>query len=263
MPPRFHAPQLTPAATQLTLTADESRHLVRVLRLRAGDAVEVFDGRGRMVAGTVTAPVADATVISVGHDVPAQPEPPLPLVLCPALLKGDAMDAVIRDATVLGAVAIVPLRTARTNVPASRTEGGRLSARWTRVAVAAAKQCGRAVLPALREVRDVADLIADDAFAGWDRRWLVEPTIAASASPMSPSRSDARRGIVLAIGPEGGWTPGEVEQAMAARWMPWSLGPFTLRAEQMALAALAVVRSDWAGTAVPAAAAPRSAAGDR
>jgi 16S rRNA (uracil1498-N3)-methyltransferase len=257
VPPRFHAPALAPDVTRVTLDADQSRHLSRVLRLGHGDTVEVFDGRGRMAVARVVDPDTRAATVEVVGDAPAQPEAPVPLVVCAALLKGDAMDAVVRDATVLGATRIVPMSTARTNVPASRIGAGRLEQRWTRVAVAAAKQCGRARVPDIAPVRQVAEVIGDAAWRRWDRRLLVEPSRVATVTsaqvsgpfegPSASSRhADAScEGLVVAIGPEGGWTGEEVRAALDAGWHAWSLGPFTLRAEQMALAALAVVRYGW------------------
>lgn len=258
MPPRFHAPDLAADAAHVALDADESRHLSRVLRLRRGDEVEILDGRGRMVAARVTDADARSAMLEILGDVPAQPEVPIPLVVCPALLKGDAMDDVVRDATVMGATLIVPIATARTNVPAERLTSGRLHARWTRVAVAAAKQCGRARIPEITPVRSVSAIVDDDAWRTWDRRWLVEPSLAGvttdrprdaheggRSSPPGGHDVAAADGLVLAIGPEGGWTPEEVDAARTAGWHPWTLGPFTLRAEQMMLAALAIVRHTW------------------
>lgn len=243
MPPRFHIPALDAASPQLTLAADESRHLARVLRLRAGDLVDLFDGVGLMVRARVVAPDPAATVVAVEGAIHApQPEAPHRLVVCAALLKGDAMDVVVRDATVLGATAIVPMLTRRTAVPSKRVATHAAVGRWQRVAIAAAKQCGRAVLPRLDAPRPWAAVSADPAWAGWQRRLLVEPAASRAATAAPPL---APRDLVLAIGPEGGWAPEEVGEASEAGWTPWSLGPFTVRAEHVALAALAVVRYAW------------------
>ena len=135
----------------MVLPEGESAHLCRVLRLREGDAVEVFDGRGALHAGVVRTASPRASVVTVGAALAAAPEPPAPIIVAQALLKGDAMDAVIRDATVLGAVDIWPMTTSRTNVPARAADAAH--DRWLRVAVAAAKQCGRAVIPRIAPVR--------------------------------------------------------------------------------------------------------------
>jgi len=251
VPPRFHAPDLDAAATRVTLSPDESRHLARVLRLGPGATVEVFDGRGRMARADVVDASAQRAVVDVRDDVTAQPEASHPIVLCPALLKGDAMDAVVRDATVLGVSAVTPVITQRTIGRGNRGDVERLRQRWLRVAVAAAKQCGRAVLPDLAEPRPLDEALHDDAWRGWQRRVLVEPSAHAASdahAERTPGAPDERRGpvgdapLVLLVGPEGGWAADEIAAAASAGWTPWSLGPFTLRAEQVTLAALAIVR---------------------
>jgi 16S rRNA (uracil1498-N3)-methyltransferase len=239
MPPRFFAPTLTISAPTVTLPAGESQHLARVLRLAPDAPVEVFDGRGALHAGRVLETSARAAVVALGEALAAAPEPPAPIVVVQALLKGDAMDAVVRDATVLGASEIRPVTSARTNVPARAATAA--EDRWLRVAVAAAKQCGRAVLPVIAPVGTLAAV--PPAVTPASRLWLSEPAIGASSTgevppPLAP--------LWLAVGPEGGWTEEEVRAAVAAGWSPWTIAPVTLRAEHVTLAALAIVRHAWA-----------------
>jgi len=240
VPPRFFAPELTAASADVTLPIGESTHLARVLRLREGDAVEVFDGRGVLREGTVLRAAPGGSVVAIGAAREAAPEPPAPIVIAQGLLKGDAMDAVVRDATVLGATAIWPMSTSRTNVPVRSAHAAH--DRWERVAVAAAKQCGRAVLPQIAPVRDLHDVLAAAGPEAGLRLWLTEPAVAAGERVDIPA---APRGVCLAVGPEGGWAREEVEAARAAGWQPWTLAPVTLRAEHVTLAALAVVRYAW------------------
>jgi 16S rRNA (uracil1498-N3)-methyltransferase len=239
MPPRFFAPALTTSTPAVTLPPGESQHLARVLRLTRDAPVEIFDGRGALHAGRVLEPSVHAAVIAVDAPLVAAPEPPAAIVLVQALLKGDAMDAVIRDATVLGASEIRPVVSARTNVPArAATAAGE---RWLRVAVAAAKQCGRAVLPAIASVTSLDAVVRRDGAAS--RLWLSEPAVGApSAGDVPPPAAP----LWLAVGPEGGWTAQEVRDAVEAGWRPWTVAPVTLRAEHVTLAALAVVRHAWA-----------------
>jgi 16S rRNA (uracil1498-N3)-methyltransferase len=241
VPHRFFAPELTPTALEVVLPAGESTHLARVLRLREGDPIEVFDGRGTLRLGIVTRPAPGGAVVSLGAGIAAAPEPPAPLVIVQGLLKGDAMDAVVRDATVLGATELWPVVSSRTNVPARAARAAQ--DRWERVAVAAAKQCGRAVLPRMIDVRPVQDVMDEARLLSLVRLWLTEPAAAGAPVdvPMPP------QGLCLAIGPEGGWAPDEVRAATDAGWQPWTLAPVTLRAEHVTLAALSVVRYAWDG----------------
>jgi 16S rRNA (uracil1498-N3)-methyltransferase len=240
VPPCFYAPDLTTTAAEVVLPEGESTHLCRVLRLREGDAVEVFNGRGALQAGVVRTASPRASVVTVGVALASAPEPPAPIIVAQALLKGDAMDAVIRDATVLGVVDIWPMTTSRTNVPARAAAAAH--DRWLRVAIASAKQCGRAVLPRIAPVRSVAEVVVDTAASAGSRLWLTEPTASTGDSADVPVPA---RAVCLAIGPEGGWTTEEVAAASASGWEAWTLAPVTLRAEQMTLAALSVVRYSW------------------
>lgn len=241
MPPRFHAPDLDAAAADVVLPEGESTHLCRVLRLHEGDAVEVFDGRGALHAGTVRSVSPRASVVTVGAPLAAAPEPPAAIIIVQALLKGDAMDAVVRDATVLGAVEIWPMTTTRTNVPARAADAA--ADRWRRVAVAAAKQCGRAVIPRIAPVRPVGDVLTDATLSTYTRLWLTEPAaLAGTDGDVLPPAG----AVCLAIGPEGGWAPEELTAASASGWERWTLAPVTLRAEQMTIAALSVLRYAWA-----------------
>ena len=239
MPHRFFAPDLTPASTDVALPPGESQHLARVLRLREGDAIEVFDGRGTLRAATVTRSHATSSTAALGPLLPAAPEAPAPLVVVQGLLKGDAMDAVIRDATVLGATAVWPVVTSRTNVPARAA--GAATERWHRVAVAAAKQCGRAALPHIAPVATIAQVLHDPSASMSVKLWLTEPSAGEVPGdvPVPPAAT------CLAIGPEGGWTVEEMAAAVEAGWQPWTMAPVTLRAEHVALAALSVVRHAW------------------
>ena len=246
MLPRFHAAHLTTDASDLVLPPGESAHLARVLRLAAGSAVEVFDGRGLLRAGVVVRPAPQGSVLLLGERRAAAAEPPASLTIVQALLKGDAMDAVVRDATVLGATTIQPVTSARANVPARAVAAAH--ERWNRVAVAAAKQCGRATLPMIAPVAQAAALWADHggiaALAPHaSRLWLTEPNLGVDAHAEVP---DPPHPVCLAIGPEGGWTAEEWEAARTGGWHAWTLGPITLRAEQVTLAALSVIRYAWA-----------------
>lgn len=240
MPPRFFAPDLTSSSPDVILPEGESTHLTRVLRLAPGALVEVFDGRGVVRAGVVERASAQTSVVRLGEPLPAVAEPDAPLAVAVSLLKGDAMDAVVRDATVLGAREIWPMRAMRSNVPPRAAQAAQ--ERWQRVAIAAAKQCGRAVLPTIAPVRPLTDVIADTRVEFPVRLWLTEPAAASGEGadvPVPP------RGLCLAVGPEGGWTTEEVEAARAAGWSAWTLAPVTLRAEHVVLAALSVVRYAW------------------
>ena len=129
------------------LPKDEAEHLTRVLRLGSGDTVAIFDGRGHeFLAKVLAAEARDVRVQLLSRVEPAT-EATVPLTLVQAVLKGDKMDDVVRDAVMLGVFAIQPLITTRTEVTvAALVRGGRVD-RWRRVAIASVKQSRRAVVP--------------------------------------------------------------------------------------------------------------------
>ena len=258
MLPRFLAESIDADAGTARLTGDEARHLSQVLRLGAGDEVAVFDGTGREFRARVERVSRDGAELRLVEEMLAQPEPAVRITLAQAVIKGEKMDDVVRDATMMGVAAIEPLVTEHT---AAHLKPGRAPERWRRIAVASAKQCRRAVVPAIGDGMSFADWIVRD--RAELKLLLVEPT----AVPAIPATSEKkgqvavsgaeRRGQVgfagapapasasLLVGPEGGWSAGEVSSAVAAGYVPLTLGRRTLRADAMPVVALSVLQYLW------------------
>ena len=147
-----------------------------MLRLGAGARVLVFDGRGTQYLARIATAAKDSVTLSLLEPAPPAPEPRVRLTLAQAVLKGDKMDAVIRDATMMGVSAVIPLITERTVIPRSAVELGRVRERWHRIAVASAKQCGRAIVPEIGPPERLTDLfeapeVARRAAAAARRTW--------------------------------------------------------------------------------------------
>jgi 16S rRNA (uracil1498-N3)-methyltransferase len=235
--PRFYAPTLDPAQRIARLPADEANHLTRVLRLGMDDDIAVFDGRGHEFRAKVTAAVRDVVEVELLEPVVPAAEPRVPLTLVQAVLKGDKMDEVIRDATMMGVTAIEPVITARTIARAH----GRESDRWTRVAIASAKQCRRATVPSIAPARPFDDWLKTQAHGL--PLILVEPSAGTGdESSLRLLEHHAAGSIALIVGPEGGWTDEERQRAVNGLCVPVTLGGLTLRADAIAVAALSVVR---------------------
>jgi len=242
---RFHAPDARSAGEEIALPGEEARHLTRVLRLGVGDAVRVFDGRGHEFAASVTSVARDAVRVRLEEACPAAREATVAITLAQAVLKGDRMDDVVRDAVMMGVAAIQPIVTTRTEVSIAALARGRRRERWERVAIASAKQCGRAVVPPVHEPVTfdalVSRLAATEAVVPI---MLVEPSAGGevvSLSALSPTPPTAATALV---GPEGGWTEEEIAAAAPVCRLV-SLGGRTLRADAMALVAIAALFSRW------------------
>jgi 16S rRNA (uracil1498-N3)-methyltransferase len=162
------------------------------------------------------------------------------VALAQAVLKGDKMDDVVRDAVMMGVAAIHPLVTGRSEVSLATLARGRRRERWARVAVSAAKQCGRAVVPSIAEPRQFNGSVTD---LPGPLFILVEPTTSAGVSLANLEPSVPER-ATLVVGPEGGWTPEELQVA-AGLGTCITLGQRTLRADAMALVALSVMFARW------------------
>ena len=243
---RFYAPHAHESGDVITLPDDEAEHLTRVLRLKVGDALRVFNGRGREFEATVDHAGKGAVHVRLGSVAVAAPEPRVAITLAQAVLKGDKMDDVVRDATMMGAAEIQPIITARTEVTPASLMRGRRRERWERIAVSSVKQCGRATVPRMRDPIGFDELI--DALGRMQLPlpglMLVEPNAAVETTPASELDLSPQRGATVLIGPEGGWTPAEVDRgASVCRLI--TVGSRTLRADAMCVVALSAFFTMW------------------
>jgi 16S rRNA (uracil1498-N3)-methyltransferase len=234
---RFLVPPDALAGGRVRFDATEAHHLSRVLRLRPGALVEAADGTGRLVTvrlDTLGAREAWGTVVEEGRSAA---ESPCAITLAQAILKAERMSWLVQKATELGVARIVPVETERVvaRPPAERAGGRR--ARWERIAREAVKQCRRAAVPAIEPARGFADVLAE--IARHDVGWLLWE--GGGVSLAAAAREAGRPGrLLLLVGPEGGFTAGEVARAEAAGARLVGLGPRILRAESAGLAGLAL-----------------------
>jgi 16S rRNA (uracil1498-N3)-methyltransferase len=242
---RFYTPPaaFAPDEKSATLSADETRHLRDVLRLKSGDEIYVFDGAGREFQCAIGAIGKDSTQLKLIAEVePAHPESPLHLTLAIALLKGEKFDLVIQKATELGVQRIVPLATERADVRLrDGQDTSRRVTRWQRIALEAAKQTGRATVPevtapmifssltTLTDSRSVIRLM----FSEREGRSLLAAAVLPDGEPPE---------VVALVGPEGGWTNEEIELAGQYGWEIVTLGGRILRAETAAIVVLSLLQ---------------------
>jgi 16S rRNA (uracil1498-N3)-methyltransferase len=240
---RFFAPAAGVTGDRILLPVDEAEHLTRVLRLSIGDRVRVFNGRGAEFEAVVDATDRDGVRLTIGAPCLPAPEPRVAVTLAQAVLKGDKMDDVIRDAVMIGVAAIQPIVTARTEIAIAALTRGRRRERWERVAVSSAKQCGRATVPAILEPRCFPPKNSFDISLPSPVLVLVEPG-ASLGVPLGNLDMAIPQKATLVVGPEGGWTADEVQAASALGSLV-TLSGRTLRADAMALVALAAMFTRW------------------
>ena len=240
MLPRFLAEQIDAAGGTARLPSDEARHLSQVLRLGAGDEIAVFDGAGREFRARVERVSKDGADLRLIEELPAAPEPAVRLTLAQAVIKGEKMDDVVRDATMMGVTAIEPLVTEHM---AAHMKAGRAPERWRRIAIASAKQCRRAVVPGIGPGRAFEEWLAQD--RAERRLLLVEPSAAVEGHPVSTLEGSRPASASLLVGPEGGWSVKEIEMALCAGYVPITLGRRTLRADAVPIVAIGLLQFVW------------------
>jgi 16S rRNA (uracil1498-N3)-methyltransferase len=241
---RFFAPGVDAGDETVDLPRDEAEHLTRVLRLGQGDEVAVFDGRGREYRARVVGAVGRSVRVQLLSRLETASELPVPIVLAQAILKGDKMDEVVRDAVMLGVSAIQPLVTTRTETTIAAVIRGARLERWRRVALASVKQSGRALLPEIRTPLTLDTFLEEPPAAL--RLMLVEPSAAASAESIAIIRGlPTPPDVSLIVGPEGGWTAAEWTRARECGVRVISLGPRILRADAVPIAVLSVLNFLW------------------
>ena len=226
---------------RVVLSADEARHLREVLRLKIGDAVRVFDGIGHEYSAVVEKAMRESAVLELNDELtPSSPESPLRLTLALALLKGDKFDLVVQKATELGVTAITPVVTRFADVRLrDDADAAKRVSRWQRIALEAAKQSGRAVLPAINSPTEFATLIEGKLEDEGLRVMFAERHGVA----LSDLRVAGTVGSVTAlIGSEGGWADEEIESARSNGWQIVTLGGRILRAETAAIALTALLQ---------------------
>lgn len=236
---RFFVPDITPGRP-VALPLEEAEHVTRVLRLRAGDTIAVFDGRGHEYLADIRSAKRGEVVVQTTATVVPAPEPSVPVTLALAVTRGDRMDGAVRDGAMLGVAAVQPILTARTETTAAALARANRVERWTRVAVASVKQCGRAVVPEIREPLSLSDYLAAE--TADVRVLLVEPRPGGASALAAASKPDS---AAIAIGPEGGWTDDEIVAACRSGFHAVTLGQRTLRADAMPVAAIVVLQFMW------------------
>lgn len=235
---RVYADTALSPGVAATLEGSAAEHVRRVLRLRAGDPVTLFNGDGHDYPGRVLALRGSRVEVEVSVREAARAEAPLALTLVQGIARSERMDLVMQKATELGVTRIVPVQTARSVVRIERDAAARKLGHWQGIVVAACEQCGRARLPAIEPPQTLAAWLARPAPAGV-RRLQLDP---AGASPLAGAAAGAAA-IELLVGPEGGLEDAERDAAAATGHRPCTLGPRILRSETAAIAAIAVLQA--------------------
>ncbi|KKO49379.1 16S rRNA methyltransferase [Arsukibacterium sp. MJ3] len=232
--PRIYTPHALATGQQLPLDSEAANHVGRVLRMQAGQLLQLFNGDGHNYPAIITEVGKKQVMVSVTHTEENPVESPLHIHLGQAISRGDRMDFAIQKAVELGVSAITPLFTERCGV---KLDGERLLKRneqWQKIAISACEQSGRSVIPPVYPAMSL-------------EQWLAQPTNSLQLT-LDPRASatiktlNANQHIRLVIGPEGGFTDHEVAATNRAGFTGIQLGPRVLRTETAALTAISALQ---------------------
>ena len=221
---------------ELHLDQQVGHYVFRVLKLRAGDPVVLFNGDGADYAAELLSNRRDQVTLRVTARLPALAESPLAITLVQAVSKGDRMDLSLQKATELGVSAVQPLFSERTEVRLTDERLLRRSEHWQRVLNSACEQCGRARVPELREPMDLDEWLASPAEGA---RIVLEPNAGQALAALELQAS----AVALVVGPEGGFSERELKCMQLAGVRALSLGPRILRTETAGPAAIAILQA--------------------
>ncbi len=226
---------------EVELPESAANHLVRVLRLGVGDRCELFNGDGHDYPARLVEVGKRVVRVTVGDGIAIDNESKLRLILLQGVARGEKMDLVLQKATELGVTSLHPAYSQRSEVKLDGARADKRLVHWRGVVISACEQSGRARVPEIAMPSPLAHaLTALTALTGGGLRLILDPDATASLSHLTP---DPSQPICLAVGPEGGWSPSDLEQLRAAGFNGMRLGPRVLRTETAGIAAIAALQA--------------------
>jgi len=235
--PRFYCPELEQQYDVMPLPDAAHRHAVQVLRLKQGEPLRVFDGKGLEYDAVLEDIAKRKSTIKLLEQVTEQKESPLNITLLQSISRGERMDYALQKAVELGVGNVIPVITERCNVSLSQGRAEKRWAHWQGVMIAACEQSGRNVLPELAEVTALDTVLNNTSLQG---KIVLDPLAKIGFSSL-----DMNTDVSLLIGPEGGFSPQELDLINTADFQGIHFGPRILRTETATAAALAVMQTLW------------------
>lgn len=236
---RIHVPTALAVDSETLLPANGAHHLMRVLRLREGAALIVFDGAGHEHHAEISSIDGSKVSVRVGNRLAGIAESPLRITLVQGVSRGERMDWTLQKATELGVSAIAPVLTTRSVVRLDDKQSEKKQDHWQNVVIGACEQSGRSVVPTVHTPLSLRSYLSSHSKDGM--RFVLSPTAPASLAGLNSLSSK----VELLIGPEGGLDDDEVMLAENAGFTAVRLGPRVLRTETASVVALSVLQALW------------------
>jgi 16S rRNA (uracil1498-N3)-methyltransferase len=236
---RIYVPAALATDNDIALTPSGANHVARVLRMRIGEQLAVFDGLGNEFHAELVRIVGNNVTVRIGAQVTGTPQSPLKITLVQGISRGERMDWALQKATELGVNVIAPVITARSVVRLDEKQSAKKRDHWQQIVIGACEQSGRSHVP---------EVLAPISM----RQYLLEHRKEGLRLVLSPTGPNALAGLTsmstrveLLIGPEGGLDDEEIERAQTTGFVPVRLGPRVLRTETAAVTALTVLQAMW------------------
>ena len=231
---------------EIEISGTEARHIQRVLRLKKGDEIVLFDGKGMEYWGAIESQRLHRITVKIRKTGTPRRESPIDVILGQALLKGNKMEYVLQKNTEMGVSAFFPFISSRTIPILGRGQDERKWNRWKRIVVESAKQCGRIIPPRVEDIRDLGSIL-ELSFHDFVKLILWEKEEISLKERMR--EIDTKSGkVLLLVGPEGGFCEEEISAAKGKGFITVGLGPRILRSETAGVAMLSILQyefGDW------------------
>lgn len=227
------------SGAELPLPLAGAYHVARVLRMREGAPLTVFDGNGQEFRAEIVRVVGDEVTVRLNESIVGAAESPLRITLLQGVSRSERMDWTLQKATELGVAAIAPVLTARSVVRLDEKQAQKKQGHWRGIVIAACEQCGRSKIPHVAAPVALRDHLATTRKDGL--RLVLSPSAPGSLAGLTSLPSK----VELLIGPEGGLDDDELLAAQKTGFTPVRLGPRVLRTETAAVVALTVLQALW------------------
>jgi 16S rRNA (uracil1498-N3)-methyltransferase len=240
--PRFYVSHPHIENGLLKVEGDEVKHIRKVLRLKAGDGIVIFNGTGKEYEGRIVEEGPSSVEIIIENIFASEKESHIEITLAQSLLKGEKMDYLVQKATELGVKEIMPFLSSRSIPRLEKSVSLRRWRRWEKIAVTASKQCGRGVVPKIEPLQDYSEMLRNISpgslhLVFWEKE-------GAKLKEVLEGLKEKIK-IFFIVGPEGGLSQEEVGLAKENGFIPVTLGKRILRSETVSLCFLSILQYEW------------------
>lgn len=239
--PRIYLRRALDVGARLELEKDHLRYLKNVLRLKKGDPLILFSGKGVEYGAVIHEILEDVAAVDI-VDRRNVRDAGIKITLAQALPKGPKMDFIVQKATELGAERILPFHSLRSIPKLAEDKARHKTDRWQKIAIEACRQCGRADIPEVAEIQTFRRTLEEAAEGSLKLILWEEESRRQIKDVLQRRDTQGIRDFFVLVGPEGGFSHEEVDAALAAGCLPVSLGPRVLKVETAALAVLAILQ---------------------